>query len=81
MPIWPGRTASTPPPTPLLAGNPTSTSHLPAPSYIPHVAMTLRTCSTPAGASARSWVSGLTPLFAIVAAIRLRSRQVTSIEH
>ena len=57
------------------------TTHLPAASYMPHVDITLRTRSTRAGSRTVSRVTGLTPLFAIVAAIRLRSRHVTSMEH
>ncbi len=60
---------------------PTSVTHSPAASYIPHVVMTLSTRSTSAGLSTRSRVRGLTPLFASVAAISARSRHVTSIEH
>ena len=46
MPRRPGSTPSTPPETPLFAGMPTETSHSPAPSYIPHVVITLRTLRT-----------------------------------
>ena len=81
IPSWPGSTASTPPPTPLFAGMPTSTTHSPAESYIPQVVITLSTRSTWSRSSTRSPVSGLTPPLARVAAIRLRSRQSTLTEH
>ena len=70
-----------PPATPLLAGRPTSKSHWPAKSYIPQVAMTLRTLATWRWSSARTPVAGLTPLLASVAPIIARSRQVTSMAH
>ena len=77
IPIWPGRTASTPPPTPLLAGRPTSATHSPAASYMPQVVITLSTRSTTSGSNTRSPVRGWTPPLASVAAISARSRQST----
>ena len=49
---FPGETAMIPPPTPLLAGNPVSYSHLPESSYRPAVAITARTHGTFAGSIA-----------------------------
>jgi len=48
---------------------------------VPQVVITLSTRSVSAGFSTRSPEIGCTPLHASVAAIRLRSRQSTSIEH
>jgi hypothetical protein len=70
-----------PPPTPLLAGRPTSVTQSPAALYIPQVVITDSTRSLVAESRSRSPVIGCTPLSARVAAIRLRSRQSTSIEH
>ncbi len=70
-----------PPPTPLLAGRPTSTTHSPAASYIPQVVITLSTRSTTSGSKTRSPVRGCTPPLASVAAISARSRQSTCSAH
>jgi hypothetical protein len=48
---------------------------------MPQVVITESTRGTSSLRMARSWVIGFTPPFASVAAIRLRSRQVTEIEH
>ena len=70
-----------PPPTPLFAGSPTSVTQSPAALYMPQVVITESTRSVSAESSTRSLVTGLMPASASVAAIRLRSRQSTSIEH
>ena len=70
-----------PPDTPLLAGSPTVWIQSPDESYMPQVAMTLRTDRTVAADSTRSPVRGLTPPFASVAAIVASARASTSTEH
>lgn len=80
IPNLAGMTARMPPLTPHLAGTPTSKAHCPAKSYMPHVYITLKASLTLRAASARSPVTGFTPPFARVAAIRARSRQVTRTE-
>jgi len=67
-----------PPDTPDFAGSPTVWNHSPAPSYMPHVAITLRTERTVPSDAARWPVTGLRPADAIVAAIVARSRTSTS---
>ncbi len=44
MPPLPGATVMMPPPTPLLAGSPTSNSHSPDELYIPEMIITANTC-------------------------------------
>ena len=80
-PSWPGTTTINPPETPLLAGSPTVYSHSPAPSYIPHDAMTARAAWVAAAEIARTPVTGLTPPFARVAAMVARSTVVAATEH
>jgi len=81
MPSCPGSTARIPPPTPLFAGRPTEVTQSPAPSYIPHVVMTLSNrCAVSLEKTVRP-VRGFIPPFAIVAPIPARSSVVTRIEH
>ena len=54
-----------PPATPDLAGRPTVYSQSPAESYIPQLAITLRTLRTVSSRSTRSRVTGLKPVEAI----------------
>ena len=81
MPNCDGLTATRPPDTPDLAGSPTRNSHSPEKSYIPHVAMTVSTCSATACSMAVTPVRGLTPPLASVAPMTARSAAVTSTEH
>ncbi len=70
-----------PPLTPLLAGIPTALTQSPAASYIPHVVITARTCSTSEGSSTWPPVRGWRPPLARVAAMSARSRVSTAMEH
>ncbi len=76
-PSSPGSTARMPPATPLLAGMPTPSTHAPAPSYMPHVVITLSTRSTSSGASARC--AG-TRLLAAVGQRRRHQRDVAAVD-
>ena len=81
MPSWPGSTAMMPPQTPLFAGRPTVYIHSPAPSYMPHVAMTLSTDLTVDSEAARAPGDGLRPPAARVAAMTARSWVSTAMAH
>ena len=74
-----GLTATIVPLTPDLAGSPTRTNQLPAPSYMPQVLITARTVVTTAVGTTCSPVSGLRPPVARVAPITARSAVVTVI--
>mmetsp|Transcript_12780 Transcript_12780/g.33376 ORF Transcript_12780/g.33376 Transcript_12780/m.33376 type:complete len:226 (-) Transcript_12780:2375-3052(-) len=81
MPHTPGTTHMRSPPTPLLAGRPTSTIHLPAPLYMPQLIITVTVCATRSAGRTSSFVSGLRPLLAKVAPITAASSAVVCIEH
>ncbi len=70
-----------PPETPLFAGTPTVNSQSPAESYMPQVAMTLKTARTVRSEATRTPVKGFTPPFARVAAMVARSRPSMVTEH
>ena len=65
----PGETVRMPPPMPLLAGMPTSSSQSPDVSYIPAMVITASVACAVSGSTTRSPVSGLVPPSARVAPI------------
>ncbi len=64
-----------------FAGQPRFVEQSPEFSYSPAVTMTASTCSQWIGSMMASWVMGLTPPLAKVAAITARSRAVTLRQH
>ena len=81
IPISLGTINITPPPTPLFAGNPTCWKNVPLALYIPLVCRTGKQFLTVFWLSTRSWVRGLTPLLASVAAAVAKFTEVISNEH
>ena len=80
MPITLGTTMKTQPPTPDLAGMPTSKAHYPEKSYIPHVSIRGSAHLTLSGSIRRLPVIGFIPPFARVDAIFAIALVVDSME-
>ena len=81
MPSWRFTTPTMPPPTPLLAGTPTSNAQLPEKSYIPQVNMTASVLRTAMQIEHLTAGHRILADMGQVAPMRARSAAVTMIEH